>query len=91
MGYRLKSGQRPSGPGGIYDGQYTADYQYVGGADTLDVCNGMMREGQYVYVLTEEFPFIPRCLMGRADESFARRLPPPNMGDRPRHPPRQPF
>ncbi len=86
-GYRLKSGSRPSGPAGRYDGTYTADYQYVGGEGALDVCNGVMVDGAYVYVLTADFPYIPRCLMGRADSSFARR-PPRNVGGRPHHPPR---
>jgi hypothetical protein len=86
--YRLKSGIRPSGPGGRYDGTYTADYEYVSGAGDLDECNGItFSDGSYAYILTREFPFVPRCLMGRADQSFARRGPGGAGGGR-RPPPR---
>lgn len=73
--YRLKSGTRPSGPGGRYDGKYTADYAYAAAkVGDLDECNGgTYVNGEYVYFLTEGFPFAPRCLMGTADSSFARR------------------
>lgn len=73
--WRLKSGTRPSGPGGRYDGTYTQDFEYVAGSGDLDECNGAEIEGQYVYVLAKSFPYIPRCLMGTADASFARRSP----------------
>ena len=76
--YRIKSGTRPSGPGGRYDGTYTKDYEYVEGKGDLDQCNGrtgIMPEypdGTYYYVVTNQFPFIPRCLMGSADSSFSK-------------------
>ena len=73
--YQLKSGTRPSDPGGRYDGKYTADFEYKVGAGALDQCNGADVNGQYAYFVTEEFPFTPRCLMGAADQSFARRGP----------------
>lgn len=78
-GYRLKKGQRDGGPGGAYDGTYTADYEYAGSGTQghkLDECNGTTIDGAYVYFITDEFPFAPRCLMGQADNSFARRRPP---------------
>ena len=41
--YRLKAGNRPSGsgvgPGGAYDGTYSADYEFVEGHGILDRCN----------------------------------------------------
>jgi len=85
--YRLKSGTRPSGPGGAYDGKYTADYVYAAAkVGDLDECNGanVVVDGrpQYMYFITKEFPFAPRCLMGTADESFERRGPPPAGGFR---------
>lgn len=94
--YRIKVGERSSGPKGRYDGTYTADYEYVEGLKHLDECNGTEIDGQYVYFVTESFPYLPRCLMGVADESFQRhkgggvkpqfgsghRKPPPH-----RHPP----
>ncbi len=69
-GYRLKSGTRPSGPGGKYDGTYVEDWVYVGGAGTLDQCNGGMLNGKFVYFATNTYPFYPRCLWGQANRSF---------------------
>lgn len=84
--YRLKTGTRPDGPGGAHDGTYVRDWEYIAGAGDLDECNG--REGAtpefpggtYYYVLTEEFPFVPRMWRGAPDGSFMRRSPPPGGG-----------
>lgn len=77
--YRLKSGVRlGAGPGGRYDGTYTADYAYAAAkVGDLDECNGGYVDElrAYAYFLTEGFPFAPRCLMGSVDSSFARRGP----------------
>ncbi|MCA9616276.1 MAG: YHYH protein, partial [Myxococcales bacterium] len=79
--YRLRSGTRPAGsPGGTYDGTFVGDWEYVEGLGDLDACNGrtgvVTVEGAtrevYHYVLTHEFPFIPRCTTYAADPSFAR-------------------
>jgi hypothetical protein len=92
--YRLKAGMRPDGPGGNYDGTYTADYEYVPGLGDLDECNGRTGatpespDGTYYYVITEEFPHIPRLFRGTPDASFERRPPP---GGPRRGPPRRPF
>jgi len=48
----------------VKDGTVTSDYDYVEGAGDLDECNGTTIAGQYVYLVTEEFPFISRCLNG---------------------------
>lgn len=81
--YRLKDGTRRSGPGGAYDGTYTADYAFVAGEGNLDQCNGTDVNGEYAYFVTEDFPFAPRCMKGTVDNSFARRGPPSgNMGGR---------
>lgn len=71
--YRLKSGTRPSGPGGRYDGTYDQDWEYVAGSGTLDECNGGELNGQYVYFITDTYPFIQRCVFGQADASFQKR------------------
>jgi hypothetical protein len=84
--YRLKSGVRPDGPGGKYDGTFTRDFEYVPGAGDLDECNGRMGitpefpEGTYYYALTTDYPFIPRMLKGEPDPSFERQGPPPGGG-----------
>jgi hypothetical protein len=79
--YRLKSGTRPDGPGGRYDGTFVWDYEYVAGSGELDECNGRFgvtpefSRGIYHYYLTEQFPFIPRLFRGTPDPSFLRRGP----------------
>lgn len=80
--YRLKQGQRPDepeGPGGKYDGTFTADYEFVEGLGDLDECNGRtgvtpeFPDGTYYYVLTDRYPFIPRLFRGEPDDSFQRQ------------------
>lgn len=82
--YRLKKGNRPSGssgPGGKYDGRFVQDYEYVEGAGDLDESNGRTGvtpeypEGTYYYVLTDDFPFIPRAFRGTPNMSFKRGRP----------------
>ncbi len=79
--YRLRSGTRPSGtagPGGTYDGTFGADWEYVAGLGDLDECNGrtgsVVVDGAavttYHYVLTNTFPYIPRCWHATPDASF---------------------
>lgn len=91
--YRLKQGERPSepnGPGGKYDGQFTADYEYAKGSGDLDECNGRFGvtpeypQGIYHYYITEEFPFVSRFWRGTPDRSFEKPWPRP--GSRPRGP-----
>ena len=78
--YRLKKGNRPiNSPAGNSDGTYTRDYEFVLGYGDLDICNnyfGITKEypnGTNYYVLTENFPFVPRCLIGDADPSFQKK------------------
>ena len=68
--YRVKSGTRPSGPGGSYDGKFTSDYEYSAGVGDLDECNGFVVNGVYRYVITQDFPHVPRCFVGTPDPSF---------------------
>ncbi|MBU6245430.1 MAG: YHYH protein [Actinomycetales bacterium] len=81
--YRLKSGTRPSGPGGSYDGWFNQDYEYVAGSGDLDQANGRFGvtpeypKGTYFYVLTEAFPGIPRMFAGEIAASFVK---PPGAG-----------
>jgi hypothetical protein len=81
-GYRLKQGTRPTAngqPGGTYDGVFVEDFEYVAGHGDLDECSGRFGvtpefpNGTYHYVLTTDFPFIPRFFRGTPDPSFARR------------------
>ena len=77
--YRLKEGERPAGnvgPGGVYDGTFSQDYQYVAGAGDLDECNGRQGvtpefpNGTYYYVLSANWPVLPRNFRGTPDDSF---------------------
>ena len=82
--YRLRKGHRDSSPGGQYDGTFVEDFEYVAGLGDLDQCNGRLGptpefpEGTYHYVLTDEFPFIPRLYRGEPNPSF-RHGPPPGV------------
>lgn len=69
-GYVLKTGTRPSGPRGKYDGSFVEDYKFVGGSGRLDQCNGGRLNGKYVYFATDTFPYYPRCLYGRQARAF---------------------
>lgn len=81
--YRIKSGTRPGGPGGRYDGSFLQDYEYVAGQGDLDECNGRQGvlpefpNGTYYYVVTEEFPYIPRCFKGTPAQAFLGPQGPP--------------
>jgi hypothetical protein len=76
--FRLRQGERRSGPGGRYDGRFARDFEYAEGLGDLDRCNGRIGvtpeypKGTYYYVLTEAFPFIPRCWVGTPDDSFQK-------------------
>ena len=75
--YKIGSGNR-SGSGCLYtprqgnavdfgsvkDGALTDDWEYDASYGDLDQCNGTMIDGIYSYVITNEFPYISRCLMG---------------------------
>lgn len=77
--WRVKKGTRPSGPGGIYDGTFTKDWEFVQGSGDLDECNGRygvtpeFPKGTYYYVVTGQYPWIPRKFKGTPDPSFQRR------------------
>lgn len=46
------------------DGTYGSDWEYVDGLGNLDSCNGTYIDGEYMYFLTEWFPYWPRCSNG---------------------------
>lgn len=81
-GYSLKSGTRPgdgySAPNGSYSGLYYEDYEYT--TTTLDSCNGRWGktpdypDGTYYYVLTDNYPYIPRCFKGTVLDNTFRSL-----------------
>lgn len=71
--WKLKAGDRPSppeGPGGLRDGAFVDDYEFVEGLGDLDECNGRFcvtpefPDGTYAYFLTDDWPVIPRFFRG---------------------------
>lgn len=46
------------------DGTYTSDWVWSEPAGDLDECNGTTIDGEYVYLLTDTYPYVGRCLMG---------------------------
>ncbi|MEM6979763.1 MAG: YHYH protein [Planctomycetota bacterium] len=87
--YQLKQGKRPGGnaPGGVYDGTFVQDYEYVVGSGDLDECNGRFcvtpdfPDGTYAYFMTENWPVVPRVFRGTPSRDF--RHGPPRGGGRP--------
>jgi hypothetical protein len=73
--YQLKTGTRPGGPGGQYDGTFIDDWEFVVGSGDLDQCNGMTQNGVYGYVVTATYPHVLGCFTGTPDASFNKRDP----------------
>ncbi|MEL7530306.1 MAG: YHYH protein [Bacteroidota bacterium] len=61
------------------DGTFVSDWDYVAGLGDLDECNGMEIKGQYAYFVTDEYPYMSRCLKGEFKE---KRPPGPPPGGR---------
>ncbi|MEM1186083.1 MAG: YHYH protein [Planctomycetota bacterium] len=97
--YRLKSGPRPEaprGPGGDHDGTFAADFEFVEGSGDLDESNGRVGvtpefpDGTYYYVITDEFPSVPRFWVGTPDTSIrASSAQRPDQSQRQRRPMRR--
>lgn len=78
--YQLKSGNRPgdgiSAPCDVFNGVYSNDYEFIEGLGILDEANGRTGvtpeypDGTYYYVITEEFPSIPRYFKGTPSNDF---------------------
>lgn len=80
-GHSLKPGNRPGNgitePDGSYDGFYVEDYEFLDSNWPLDECNGRFGitpefpNGTYYYVMTDNWPYIPRCFYGTViDNTF---------------------
>ena len=81
--YVVRSGIRPSGPGGKYDGTYEEDFRYRKGAGNLDRANGRFQvtpeypDGTYCYILTADWPVIPRRFVADIASDFVKIPGPP--------------
>lgn len=51
------------------DGSLKSDWDYDASYGQLDECNGITIDGQYIYLITNDYPYIPRCLMGEFTQS----------------------
>lgn len=51
------------------DGTFTADWVWSESTGDLDSCNGTTIDGTYAYIVTDEYPFIGRCLNGEVTEA----------------------
>ncbi|MEZ4922508.1 MAG: YHYH protein [Crocinitomicaceae bacterium] len=79
--YLQKTGVRPgdgeSAPCNKYNGVFTQDFEYIEGQGDLDECNGRYGKtpeflgGTYYYVITRDFPMIPRMFKGTPNISFS--------------------
>ena len=58
---------------GHHDGTYGSDYEYTSGYGDLDECNGVNVDGTYMYLVTNEFPYVGRCLMGEVSKDINAR------------------
>jgi len=78
--YQLKSGNRGgdgvTSPCDDYNGVYSNDYEFIDGLGALDEANGRTGVtpeypgGTYYYVITDDFPSIPRYFRGTPSEDF---------------------
>lgn len=48
----------------VKDGSLKSDWDYDPSYGDLDECNGITVAGQYIYLITTDYPYVPRCLMG---------------------------
>ena len=69
------------------DGTYASDWLYRDGNDGdnlyLDECNGTEIDGTYAYVITDEYPYISRCLNGEFTATGPGAGPPRASSTRP--------
>lgn len=56
------------------DGSLSQDWDFDQSYGDLDECNGITIDGEYLYVVTDTYPYVSRCLMGAVDD--------PGAGDR---------
>ena len=58
------------------DGTFVSDWDYVEGLGQLDECNGIEINGQYAYFVTNEYPYMSRCLKGEFSQKGPKGPPP---------------
>lgn len=58
------------------DGTFVSDWIYVESVGQLDECNGIEINGEYGYFITDEYPYVSRCLKGEFEEEHPQGPPP---------------
>ena len=74
--YNSKPNTKEDLEGTIANGTFVQDWEYVKGLGDLDKCNGIRIKGSYAYIVTDEYPYVNRCLNGKVAEEN-RPGPPP--------------
>jgi hypothetical protein len=73
--WKVRAGSRPTGaPRGEHDGTYSQDFEFKEKSGDLDQCNGVVVDREYIYIITNTFPYVQRCVFGTPDQSFDRTL-----------------
>ena len=54
--------------GDKFDGTFVSDWEFVKGSGDLDECNGIYVNDTYMYIVTDGYPYVGRCLMGEFTE-----------------------
>lgn len=67
---------------GHHNGTFGSDFEFVSGSGDLDECNGITINGKYMYLVTNEFPYVSRCLMGEFERKERGGRPPNGQGRR---------
>jgi len=62
------------------DGTFVQDWEYIEGLGDLDKCNGIKINDTYMYIITDEYPYVGRCLNGEFTEEHPHGPPPPGGG-----------
>ena len=87
VGSMALGGEAVDVEGTTADGTYASDWLYRDGNDGdnlyLDECNGTEIDGTYAYVITDEYPFISRCLNGEFTATGPGAGPPRASSTRP--------
>lgn len=73
--------------GETFDGVFVSDWEFVKGKGDLDECNGIYVNDTYMYIVTDGYPYVGRCLMGEFTEQRPQG-PPPGQRGRGQRPPR---
>ncbi len=66
--------------GSHHDGTFGEDFEFIEAYGDLDECNGITINGQYMYLVTNEFPYVGRCLMGEFEGQNRPDMPPGGNG-----------